>query len=148
MPEDFSALVRPIIEQHLAPGEPLKGIAASVQQKMFSSQMIAIGVTDVRLVIQAVDRHTRAKGEPIILTHKTIESVDLLGAGDGWRTKPMALLNAKALTLKVRLRDGQQMKLMLMRGGAGLMGSMSGGASQEQGVLALAEWVRDGHTVR
>lgn len=142
MPQDFGGLVRPIIETRLAPGEPLKGIAAAVQQKLFSGQMIAIGVTDLRLVIQAVDRHTKAKGEPLILTHKTLDSVELVGAADGWWTAPMALLNANALTLKLRMRDGQKMKLMLMKGGAGLMGSMSGGTSQEHGVLAIAEWIR------
>lgn len=148
MPQDFGALVRPFIEARLVPGESLQGIAAAVQQKIFSGQLIAIGVTDLRLVLQAVSRKTEAKGEPLIVANDSLASIELEGAADGWWTAPSALLNANALTLKLRLRDGQKLKLMMMKGGTGLMGSMSGGTSQEQGVLALAEWVRAHATPR
>jgi hypothetical protein len=142
VPQDFGALARPIIEAHLDPGESLKGIAAAAQQKFLSGQMVGIGVTDRRLLIQAIDRHMQAKGEPLVVTADDVDSIDFDGAGDGWWTAPSAILDANALTLRLRLRDRQKLKLMMMKGGAGLMGSMGGGTSQEQGVLALADWVR------
>lgn len=142
MPEDFGALVRPNLEAQLAPGEPLTGVCAAVHQKMFSGQMYAIGVTDLRLLFQPVGRHAQPKGEPLAVAHQHVESAQFDGAADGWWTAPMAILDARALTLKLRTRDGQALKLMMMKGGTGLMGSMGGGASQEQGVLALANWIR------
>ena len=148
MPEDFGALARPAIESRLTPGETLKGVAAAVHQKTFSGQLYAIGVTDQRLVLQPVGRHGEAKGEPLLLSHGTVDSVELDGAGDGWWTAPMVVLNATTLTLKVQSAGGQKLKLMMMKGGSGLMGSMSGGKSQEEGVLAIADWIRAAHGPR
>jgi hypothetical protein len=142
MPEDFGALSRPTIESRLVPGEALKGVAAAVHQKTFSGQLYAIGVTDQRLILQPVGRHGEAKGEPVLLSHGTADSVELDGAANDWWTAPMAVLNATTLTLKVKTADGQKLKLMMMKGGSRLMGSMSGGKSQEEGVLAIAEWIR------
>ena len=142
MPEDFSALARPTIESRLAPGESLKGVAAAVHQKTFSGQMYAIGVTDQRLVLQPIGRHGEAKGEPVFLGAGTTDSVELEGAADDWMSVPQAIVRAATLTLKVRTADGQKLKLMMMKGGDGLMGAMAGGKSQEEGVLAMAEWLR------
>ena len=141
MPEDFAAVARPSIEAQLAPGETLRGVAAAVHQKTFSGQLYAVGVTDQRLLLQPVGRHGEAKGQSVIVTPATIDSAQLEGAADGWWTAPMAVLNASALTLKVQTRDGQKLKLMMMKGGTGLMGSLAGGRSQEEGVVALAEWL-------
>lgn len=142
MPLDFPSLVRPILEMHLAPGEPLEGIAAATQRKGLGSQVVAIGVTDLRLVIQALDSQTRAKGEVLILTHESLESIDLTGAPDGWRRLPRALVNGNARTLVVRLHDGHHLTLILMQGGTGSAGPASSGPSQEHGVRALATWVQ------
>ncbi len=148
MPTDFETLARPTLEPLLMPGETLKGVCAAVFQKTFSGQQYAIGVTDTRLLLQPVGRHAEAKGEPVVVTRDTIETVKLDGAGDGWWTAPMAVLDATALTLELRTRDGHKLKLMMMKGGGGLMGSLGGGEHQSTGVVALAEWLRANATPR
>ena len=140
---DFAALAQPLIEARLEPGETFHGVAAATHQRTFSGQLYALGVTDRRLILQPVGRHIEAKGEPLLVTAETLESVKLDGAGDGWWTAPMAVLDATALTLELRIRGGDKLKLMLMKGGGGLMGSLGGGEAQQAGVVALAEWLRD-----
>ena len=141
MPKDFESLARPSLAHLLLPGEELRAVTAAVHQKTFSGQQYAIGVTDQRLLLQPVDRHIEAKGDPILVTPESIDSVKLDGAGDGWWTAPLAVLDASAVTLDLRLRDGNKLKLMMMRGGSGIMGSLSGGQGQSAGVVALAEWL-------
>jgi hypothetical protein len=141
MPKDFESLARPALAPLLQPGEELRAVTAAVHQKTFSGQQYAVGVTAGRLLLQPVDRHIEAKGDPIVVTPDSIESVKLDGAGDGWWTAPMAVLDASALTLDLKLRGGQKIKLMMMRGGSGIMGSLSGGEGQSAGVVALAEWL-------
>jgi len=51
------------------------------------------------------------------------------------------VLDAAALTLRLRTRQGDKLRLMMMKGGGGLVGGLGGGESQQQGVLALAEWL-------
>jgi hypothetical protein len=138
---DFGELASATLAPLLAPGEMLRGVSAATHQKTFSGQLYAVGVTDQRLILQPVGRHIEAKGDPLIVTAGTIDQFKLDGAGDGWWTAPMAVLDASALTLDLRIRDGQKLKLMMMRGGSGMMGSLGGGESQQQGVLALAQWL-------
>ena len=37
---------------------------------------------------------------------------------------------------------GEQRKLTMMRGGGGMFGKLGGGEAQQQGIDALAEWLR------
>lgn len=138
---DFSEHARPTFMALLTPDETLRGIAAGAEQKKFGGTLYGVGVTDTRLILQPFDRHMAAKGEPTVVTAEKIASVKLDGAGGGWRTAPNAILDASSVTLELRLTDGQKVKLMMMKGGGGLMGSLGGGASQETGVVALAEWL-------
>jgi hypothetical protein len=141
MSKDFESLARPALAPLLQPGEELRAVTAAVHQKTFSGQQYAIGITDRRLLLQPVDRHIAAMGQAIVVTPQSIDSVKLDGAGDGWWSAPMAVLDARALTLDLRLRGGNKIKLMMMRGGSGIMGSLSGGEGQSAGVVALAEWL-------
>ncbi len=52
------------------------------------------------------------------------------------------ILDASALTLKLRTRDGEKLNLMMMKGGSGMFGGLAGGQPQQEGVLALAGWVQ------
>jgi hypothetical protein len=133
--EDFAARVSPFLESRLEPGETLRGIAAATHQKTFSGSLYAIGVTDRRLLLQPLDRRIEPKGDLTSVTRDSLESVELDGAGGGWLTAPTAVLDAAALTLKLRTTSGERFKLMLMRGGT------FGGESQKDGVLALAQWL-------
>jgi hypothetical protein len=135
--DDFAARVRPHLEGELEPGEELRGVAAATYQKTFSGSLYAVGVTDRRLLLQPLDRRAEPKGELASVPRATLESFELDGAGAGWPTAPMAVLDAATLTLKLRTTDGERFRLLMMRGGS----FPSGGVSQQQGVLALAQWL-------
>jgi hypothetical protein len=137
MPEDFANVVRPLLEEQLEHEETLRGIVAATHQKTFSGSLYAVGVTDRRLVLQPLDRKLQPKGTPVPVTRETAADAELDGAGGDWWTAPAAVLDATALTLKVRATDGERYKLMMMRGGS----SLFGGEEQAQGVVALAEWL-------
>ena len=137
MAEEFAAVVGSQLDARLEPGEVLRGVVAATQQKTFSGSLYAIGVTDRRLLLQQLDRKAQAKGEPVSVTPETIEELDLDGARGDWWTAPAAILDATSLTLRLRLRDGEKVKLTMMRGGGWLLG----GESQGDGVAALGEWL-------
>jgi hypothetical protein len=147
VPEDFAELARPTLERQMQPGERLEGICTAVHQKTFSGQLFAIGVTNRRLVLQPVGRHGEAEGDPVLMTAASGSRVALEGAGDDWATVPMMVLNAAALTLTVQPDAGKELKLMMMKGGTGLLGGLAGGTSQQTGVLALADWIRTRSTL-
>lgn len=136
MAEEIVAVVGPQLETRLEPGEVLRGVVAATQQKTFSGSLYAIGVTDRRLLLQQLDRKAQAK-DVVSVTPETIEELDLDGAGGDWWTAPAAILDATSLTLRLRLRDGEKVKLTMMRGGGWLLG----GESQGDGVAALGEWL-------
>ena len=142
VPDDFATRARPPIEQQLQPGETLLGIAAATWSKTFSAQLYAVGATDRRLILQPVDRHIQPKGPAFAVAPDQVESAKIDGAGGGWLTAPASILDAAAITLELRIRSGDKMKLMMMNGGGGIMGSLGGGDSQRQGVLGVAEFVR------
>ena len=142
MPDDFAVRARPAIEAQLQPGETLLGIAAANHAKTFSGQLYAIGATDQRLILQPVDRHIQPKGAPLVLAPGALDAAKIDGAGGGWFTAPSAILDVAAVTLEIRIRGGDKMKLMMMNGGSGIMGSLGGGESQQAGVLGVADFVR------
>jgi hypothetical protein len=78
----------------------------------------------------------------MLLSRGTADSVELEGAADNWMSRPQAIVTAASLTLKVQTADGQKLNLRMMKGGDGLMGAMAGGKGQEEGVLAMADWLR------
>jgi hypothetical protein len=137
MAEDFAKVVRPLLEGQLEQGEALEGIAAATHQKTFSGSLYAVGVSDRRLLLQPLDRKLQPKGALVTVTREAAADAELDGAGGGWWTAPSSVLDATALTLKVRATDGERYKLMMMRGGS----SLFGGEEQAQGVVALAEWL-------
>jgi hypothetical protein len=134
---DFAAAVRPQLEAELEPGETLRGVVAATQQKTFSGGLYAIGVTDRRLLLAPLDRKLQPKGAVLAATPEALADVELDGAGGGWWTAPAAILDATSLTLKLRLRSGENLKLMMMKGG----GKLGGGEPQRDGVVVLGEWL-------
>jgi hypothetical protein len=137
MAEDFASVARPVLEGQLEEGESLRGIAAATLQKTFSGGLYAVGVTDRRLLLQPLDRKLQPKGALIPMTRETVAAAELDGAGGDWWTAPSAVLDATALTLKLKTTGGEGFKLMMMRGGS----SLFGGQEQADGVVALAEWL-------
>jgi hypothetical protein len=116
---DLDSKYRPHLEALLASGEELGGICVASQQKgLFKGGAVAIGVTDRRLLIQPLDRRGRPDGEPLSLTPDRIAGVKGGGAGGGWISPGNIVLDATATRVEIRTADGDQLKLMLMRGAA------------------------------
>ena len=143
MAGDIHALVRPHLERVLEPGESLLGTVIGTQRKTFSGRMVALGVTDRRLVVQGLTRRSEPDGAPTSLTIAEVRSAWAGTAGSEWWNTEWPLTNA-ALTMRLKLADGTKLTVDLMRGGDGLLGRLGGGESQEAGVAALAEWMRQG----
>ncbi len=140
MAADFAGTVRPHLEALLAPGEELHGMVATTVQKTFSGGLVALGVTDRRLLLMSLDRKLQPKGTPRSIAPDDLVSADLDGAGGGWWTAPAAILDASASELMLRTADGEKTKLMMMNG-TGMLGGLGGGETQREGVEALAEWM-------
>lgn len=138
---DFVATVRPHLDALLESGETLLGVVAATVQRTFSGQLLAVGVTDRRLLVQPVDRRLQPKGEARTIAPGDLVSADLAGAGGGWWTAPAAILSASASALTLHTADGEKTKLLMMKG-TGLLGGLGGGDTQRDGVMALGDWMR------
>jgi hypothetical protein len=138
--DDFHTLVRPQIEALLEPGEALAGICAATQQSTFKGSLVALAVTDRRLILQKLGRKVRPSEDPVSIGPGEIASASAEGAGVGWANVTASVMEGSAVTLKMRTTDGEKRKLMMMRGGDGLLGRLGGGEQQQAGVEALASW--------
>ncbi len=141
MGADFATLVRPHLEAQLQPGEALQGVIAANQRTTLSGRLVALAVTDRRLLLQPVDRKAQPKGEAASISPEVLLSAVVDGAGGDWWTVPSAVLDASAIALTLGTTDGRTFKLMMMKG-TGPFGGAGGGRAQQEGVRALIEWVR------
>jgi hypothetical protein len=129
-----------VAEQLLAPGETLNGYCVATRRTTFSGGVVAIVVTDKRLVVQPLNRKMEANGDPISLDQQNIAAISAGGGGGGWWTVSAAIMDNVSIDLKIRTANGEKLKLMLMRGEGGIMGPLGGGETQKQGVQALSQW--------
>ena len=139
MPDSLEATLREALQPALAQGEQLLAACAATQQKFFSGWMVAIGTTDRGLLLQRLDRKLQAEGPPIRIARADV--VDYDAGGTTGAAFLSALLGPVSITLRIRTRDGQKHKFMLMPGGDGLMGRLGGGEAQRAGVEALGRWL-------
>ncbi len=144
MPDQFAERVGPILQGQLEQDETLRGVVAATLQKTFSGGLFAIGVTDRRLLLQQLDRKLQAKEAAVSLPPEALESggvedESLLGTDDLIDTA--AIVDAVSVTVLLRTTDGRKFKLMMMKGGDGMLGALAGGPSQTEGVRALVEWL-------
>ena len=139
---DLESKYRPHLEGELEGGEALEGLLVASQQKgLLGGGAVAVGVTPGRLLFCELDRRGNPSG-PI----RSIRPGDLAGAkagdaGGGWPTIGAAIMDGAATRLELRLRDGERLKLMVMRG-SGPLGGLGGGEDQRRGVEALGGWFR------
>ena len=127
-----------MLEAELEPGEELLGICpANHRQSAFKGRLVAIGVTERRLLVLGIDRRGNPDGVESI-TREQVADADAGGAGGGWPTVEAAIADHTAVSVKIRTADGRKLKLMLMRGEGRLFGKLGGGESQRQGIAALA----------
>jgi hypothetical protein len=139
---DLGEKLRPVIEAHLEPGEELRGVCIGAESGMFKGRQVVVGTTDRRLIVQGMNRRFAADGDPVLLTPDRIADASAEGAGGGWLNVGPAILDATAVTLKLRTVDGQKLKINMMRG-TGPLGGLGGGESQREGLEALAAWFRE-----
>jgi hypothetical protein len=144
MPDQFAERVGPILQGELAQGETLRGIAAATLQKTFSGGLFAIGVTDRRLLLQQLDRKLQPKEAAVPVAPEALASGDIEGAGPFGSTEVIdtaAIVDAVSITVRLQTTEGRRFKLMMMKGGDGMLGGLAGGPSQTEGVRALVEWL-------
>lgn len=136
---DLDDKLRPVAESLLGPGEELLGCCVATQSSLFKGRMVAIVVTDDRLVVQGMTRKLEPDGEPISLPPERIAEAQAEGGGGGWINVGAAILDTASVALKLRTNDGEKLKLLMMHG-EGPLGGLGGGETQRQGVQALGEW--------
>jgi hypothetical protein len=117
----------------------LRGTCVATQHGLFKGRMVAIGVTESRLLLQGVDRHWERDGEPLSLPPERIADASAQGAGGGWADIGAAIMDQAAVTLRLKTTDGEKLKLTMMRG-TGPLGGLGGGEVQQRGVEALGAW--------
>jgi hypothetical protein len=137
----FHDRVRPHLEALLEPGEELRGFAAATQQSTFKGRMVAIAVTDRRLIMLPLDRKIEPRDEPISIPPERIADAKAGDASGGWWTPTSDIMDRAAARLQIKTTDGEKLKLMMMRGtGPGALGELGGGEAQRGGMEALAAW--------
>lgn len=137
---EFHDRVSSAIAGVLEPGESLEGVVAATQRKAFSGRMVAVAVTDRRLVVQPLTRRLVPDGDPLSITPDAVRKASAVVSGDEWWNTHIPLTDA-ALTVRLKTDDGK-LTLDLMRGGDGLLGRLGGGDAQEAGVAAFAAWMQ------
>ena len=142
VPKDPAELVVPIVQSLLEAGEQRRGWCLATEQSTFSGHTTILAVTDRRLLVQAVDRKFRPKGDALAVLPGELARADADGAGSAWWTATAVVMDAAALTVKLETTAGEQRTLTMMRGGTSMFGKLGGGEAQQQGIEALAEWLR------
>lgn len=139
---DLESELTPVAESLLDPGEELRGACVASQQSTFRGWMVAIVVTDDRLVLQKLTRKFDPDGEPTVLTPERIRDAKLVGGSGMSASIEAAMMDEIASMLVIRTTDGEKLKLRMMNAdGSGLLRWAGGGEIQRQGVIALGEWL-------
>jgi hypothetical protein len=145
VPDELGRRLRAALEPLLEPGEQLRGACVATQVGMFRGQMVALGATDRRLLVQGIDRQFRPKDEPLLIGPGEVTSASIEGGGGdysgSWEDLGAMVMNAAAVAVKLKTTSGAKRKLSMMRGGTGMLGKLGGGESQGRGVEALGEWL-------
>ena len=124
----------------LESGEGLRGICVgSWQKNYFSTKVVAIGVTERRVIVQLLDRRGNFRDEAPVSVYAEDLTKRKVGAGAGFSDAGAGLLNASTMTVKLATRSGEKLKLQLTNG-EGILGAFSG-PSQKSGAEALVEFV-------
>ena len=139
---DLASELEPFAGSMIAPGETLLGACVASQQQRLKGWMVAIAVTEERIVLQRLERSGgfAADGPPLELGPADIASARAGSAGAFGASPSAALMDAASVQLKLRTTAGEKLRLMMMSGGGGVFGEAGGGDVQRRGVRALGEW--------
>ncbi len=77
--EETARRLRAELDPCLKPGEELIGAIHANQQRKFSANLFAIGVTPDRLIVLPLDRKMKASGDPQSVTRDDITSSAIWG---------------------------------------------------------------------
>ena len=138
---DLESKLLPLAHPLLQPGEELLGVGVATQARLFTGRQVLLAVTDGRLLVQGLNRKFESAGDVLSLNPARIARVSVDGAGGGWMSVGMAILDSAAVTIKIRTTDSQKLKLMMMRG-TGVFGELGGGETQRRCIEALSTWFR------
>jgi hypothetical protein len=138
--EQLAEKLEPLGQSLLPPGEELRGALAATEVKTFSGGVRAVFVTDLRVIVQPIDRRWNAKGEALSIRPEEIADFRVSGLGDDWITAISVVANS-GFELRLRLTSGQKLKLMAMSGEGRLLGPLGGGEAQQTGAEALLTWL-------
>lgn len=139
--DKLAAVLQPLGEDVLRPGEELRGVCAASEVKVLSGHVRAVIVTDQRIAIQPVDRRWFAKGDARSFAPGDIASARVTGLGDDWYNTAISLLNDQGVTIRLRTSGGEKIRLNAMAASGKLLGPLSGGDYQREGVEALLVWL-------
>ncbi len=104
--------------------------------------MVAIVVTDDRLIMQGLNRRLEPAGEPLSLPPSRIADARITGGGSGWATVGALIVDAVTARLELRTTEGTRLAITMMTGD-GILAGPAGGESQRAGVEALGNWFAD-----
>ncbi len=137
-PSKFEGMIDERLGELLEAGETVRGVAAASQQKgIFSGGVVALAVTDRRLIIQPLDRRGKGpKGEATSIAREEVASAKLGRPGGSWESPSSIIVGQVSIQVKLKTKSGDKFRFMLMDG-SGLFGAMGGGESQAAGADAL-----------
>ena len=105
--------------------------------------MVAIVVTDDRLIVQGLNRRFEPAGEPLSLPpsrhRRRARSRAAVAAG---RRSGRLILDAVSVRLVLRTTEGTKLALTMMTA-EGILAGAAGGETQRAGVEALGHWFAD-----
>ncbi|MCB0863033.1 MAG: hypothetical protein KDB66_07460 [Solirubrobacterales bacterium] len=135
---DFERIHGDHLRSLLESGESLLGVAAvNWQRSMFKQTVSALGVTEHRLIIQPLDRKSRAATEAPTFIRKEEIARGSYGGGGGMGSSPTSLImDSVSIEVKLKTSGGEKFKILLMTG-EGVFGGLAGGPSQRNGAEAL-----------
>ena len=137
--EIMAEKLRDGLQGALGPNEEIKGVCIATQTGMVKGRMVAVGVTEDRLLLQPMTRKWEPDGRAAVLTGSQIASAQIDGGGGLSSSLAAVIMDGTTVTLKLKTVDGETWKLMMMKG-TGVLGGFGGGEVQKQGLEALAEW--------
>jgi hypothetical protein len=129
---DLAGKLEPVARALLAPGESLVGCCVATWQRTFSGGMVAIAVTNGRIIVQKVDRRFGPSGDPVSLPPARIARALVTNGVGGSVSIPSLIMDAVSVTVDITDIDGLRLRLMLMG---------SGGEIQHDGITALLAYL-------
>ncbi len=148
-PSKLESILGDRLGELLEAGESVRGLAAASQQKgIFSGGVVALVVTDRRLIVQPLDRRGRGpKGGATSITREHVASAKFGRPGGGWDSPSSVIVGRSSVQVKLKTTGGEKFRFMLMAG-SGPFAVLGGGADQAAGAQALLAFLDPAQAAR